>query len=83
MNGTDVWVDELYCNATATKANASQNWVQNTDGFGESNKVFLCTRDRADFSKDTMDSKNIRLTNFVYQGECPRDLTSSSSSRRG
>ena len=35
MNGTDVWVDELYCNATATKANASQNWVQNTDGFGE------------------------------------------------
>jgi galacturan 1,4-alpha-galacturonidase len=35
MNGTDVWVDELYCNATATKANASQNWVQNTDGFGK------------------------------------------------
>lgn len=39
MNGTDVWVDELYCNATATKANASQNWVQNTDGFGESDKI--------------------------------------------
>jgi len=39
MNGTDVWVDELYCNATATKANASQNWVQNTDGFGKSDKV--------------------------------------------
>jgi hypothetical protein len=39
MNGTDVWVDELYCNATATKANASQNWVQNTDGFGENSKV--------------------------------------------
>jgi galacturan 1,4-alpha-galacturonidase len=35
MNGTDVWVDELYCNATATRANASQNWVQNTDGFGK------------------------------------------------
>lgn len=35
MNGTDVWVDELYCNATATKANISQNWVQNTDGFGK------------------------------------------------
>ncbi|KAI5243005.1 pectin lyase-like protein [Aureobasidium subglaciale] len=50
MNGTNMWVDELYCNATATQANASQNWVQNTDGF------------------DTMDSKNIRLTNFVYQG---------------
>ncbi|KAG9657172.1 pectin lyase-like protein, partial [Aureobasidium melanogenum] len=49
MNGTDVWVDELYCNATATGARADQNWVQNTDGF------------------DTMDSKNIRLTNFVYQ----------------
>lgn len=40
MNGTDVWVDELYCNATATKANASQNWVQNTDGFGKSNKIW-------------------------------------------
>ena len=40
MNGTDVWVDELYCNATATKANASQNWVQNTDGFGESDEVW-------------------------------------------
>lgn len=39
MNGIDVWVDELYCNATATKANASQNWVQNTDGFGKSDKV--------------------------------------------
>ncbi|KAG9646855.1 pectin lyase-like protein, partial [Aureobasidium melanogenum] len=49
MNGTDVWVDELYCNATASKARIDQNWVQNTDGF------------------DTMDSKNIRLTNFVYQ----------------
>ncbi|KAG9832290.1 pectin lyase-like protein, partial [Aureobasidium melanogenum] len=34
MNGTDVWVDELYANATATAANISQNWVQNTDGFG-------------------------------------------------
>ena len=35
MNGTDMWIDELYCNATATQANASQNWVQNTDGFGK------------------------------------------------
>ncbi|KAG9721073.1 pectin lyase-like protein, partial [Aureobasidium melanogenum] len=50
MNGTDVWVDELLCNATASKARIDQNWVQNTDGF------------------DTMDSRNIRLTNFVYQG---------------
>ena len=50
MNGTDVWVDELYCNATATKANASQNWVQNTDGFGESDEV--CIYDiRLTFSK--------------------------------
>lgn len=35
MNGTDVWVDEYYANATATRANSSQNWVQNTDGFGK------------------------------------------------
>ncbi|GAB7346775.1 hypothetical protein MBLNU459_g1876t1 [Dothideomycetes sp. NU459] len=50
MNGTDMWFDELYCNATATQAPYGSNWVQNTDGF------------------DTMDAKNIRLTNFVYQG---------------
>lgn len=34
MNGTDMWFDELYCNATATKAPYGSNWVQNTDGFG-------------------------------------------------
>ena len=36
MNGTNIWVDQLYCNATATKAPWGSNWVQNTDGFGES-----------------------------------------------
>lgn len=35
MNGTDMWFDELYCNATATQAPYGSNWVQNTDGFGE------------------------------------------------
>lgn len=51
MNGTDVWVDELYCNATATKANASQNWVQNTDGFGESDKILYIQEIRLTFLK--------------------------------
>ncbi|EXJ58925.1 hypothetical protein A1O7_06355 [Cladophialophora yegresii CBS 114405] len=50
MNGTNIWVDQLYCNATATKAPWGSNWVQNTDGF------------------DTMDVKNVYLSNFVYQG---------------
>jgi hypothetical protein len=36
MNGTNIWVDQLYCNATATKAPWGSNWVQNTDGFGTS-----------------------------------------------
>lgn len=67
MNGTDVWVDELYTNATATKANASQNWVQNTDGFGKHRWGLICRTFGWCF-KDTMDSRSIRLTNFVYQG---------------
>ncbi|KAK7890797.1 hypothetical protein LTR67_008007 [Exophiala xenobiotica] len=33
MNGTNIAVDQLYCNATATKAPWGENWVQNTDGF--------------------------------------------------
>lgn len=50
MNGTDIWVDDLYVNATALDAPYGKNWVQNTDGF------------------DTMDARNVMLTNFVYQG---------------
>lgn len=50
MNGTDMYFNNIYCNATATKAPYGSNWVQNTDGF------------------DTMDARNIHLTNFVYQG---------------
>ncbi|OCT51954.1 putative galacturan 1,4-alpha-galacturonidase C [Cladophialophora carrionii] len=50
MNGTNIRVDQLYCNATATKAPWGSNWVQNTDGF------------------DTMDVKNVYLSNLVYQG---------------
>jgi galacturan 1,4-alpha-galacturonidase len=50
MNGTDIDLQNIYVNATATKAPWGQNWVQNTDGF------------------DTMDARNVRLVNFVYQG---------------
>ena len=34
MNGTNMAFDQIYCNATATKAPWGKNWVQNTDGFG-------------------------------------------------
>ncbi|KAI1124638.1 putative extracellular exo-polygalacturonase [Nemania abortiva] len=33
MNGTNILVENLYVNATATKAPTGSNWVQNTDGF--------------------------------------------------
>ncbi|KAI0452400.1 putative galacturan 1,4-alpha-galacturonidase C [Xylaria acuta] len=33
MNGTNILVENLYVNATATKAPSGSNWVQNTDGF--------------------------------------------------
>ncbi|KAH8809087.1 pectin lyase fold/virulence factor [Xylogone sp. PMI_703] len=33
MNGTNMWFDDILCNATAVKAPFGKNWVQNTDGF--------------------------------------------------
>ncbi|KAK3318466.1 glycoside hydrolase family 28 protein [Apodospora peruviana] len=33
MNGTNMWFDDIYVNATATAAPYGVNWVQNTDGF--------------------------------------------------
>lgn len=33
MNGTDLVFEDIYVNATATKAPWGKNWVQNTDGF--------------------------------------------------
>ena len=36
MNGTNMHLSDIYCNATAVKAPYGVNWVQNTDGFGES-----------------------------------------------
>lgn len=36
MNGTNISVKNLAVNASATKAPSGDNWVQNTDGFGES-----------------------------------------------
>ncbi|CAJ2502305.1 Uu.00g096990.m01.CDS01 [Anthostomella pinea] len=75
MNGTDMAFDNIYCNATATQAPWGSNWVQNTDGFGaHSSLQSLCLSvlqqtllNRLSIT-DTMDARNIRLTNFVYQG---------------
>jgi hypothetical protein len=33
MNGTNMWFDDILCNATAVNAPFGVNWVQNTDGF--------------------------------------------------
>jgi len=33
MNGTNMWFDDIYNNATAVNAPFGTNWVQNTDGF--------------------------------------------------
>jgi len=33
MNGTNMWFDDIYCNATAVNVPYGTNWVQNTDGF--------------------------------------------------
>ena len=33
MNGTNMWFDDILCNATAINAPFGTNWVQNTDGF--------------------------------------------------
>jgi galacturan 1,4-alpha-galacturonidase len=33
MNGTNMWFDDILCNATAVNAPFGTNWVQNTDGF--------------------------------------------------
>ncbi|KAF2672058.1 putative galacturan 1,4-alpha-galacturonidase C [Microthyrium microscopicum] len=50
MGGKNLEFENIYVNATATRAPWGKNWVQNTDGF------------------DTMDAKDVKLTNFVYQG---------------
>lgn len=34
MNGTDMLFENIYVNATASRAPWGTNWVQNTDGFG-------------------------------------------------
>ena len=58
MNGTSMWFDDIYVNATALSAPWGKNWVQNTDGF------------------DTMDARDVALTNFVYQGKAHNLLRS-------
>lgn len=35
MNGTNMRFNNIYANATAVDAPYGDNWVQNTDGFGE------------------------------------------------
>lgn len=35
MNGTNMRFNNILCNATAVNAPYGENWVQNTDGFGE------------------------------------------------
>ena len=61
MNGTIIWFDDMYVNATAANASYGTNWVQNTDGFDttDANNVKLTRTTHHD-------------TNMAYQGgdEC-------------
>jgi galacturan 1,4-alpha-galacturonidase len=43
MNGTNMWFDDIYNNATAVNAPFGSNWVQNTDGFDtmDANNIIL------------------------------------------
>jgi galacturan 1,4-alpha-galacturonidase len=41
MNGSNLVFENLYVNATASKAPWGKNWVQNTDGFGELSPVLV------------------------------------------
>jgi galacturan 1,4-alpha-galacturonidase len=67
MNATNIVFDNIYVNATSPEAPHGVNWVQNTDGF--STQTWLRIMGMiADNSTDTMDTRNVRLTNFVYQG---------------
>ena len=43
MNGTNMWFDDINCNATALSAPYGTNWVGNTDGFDtmDANNIVL------------------------------------------
>ncbi|KAJ5539026.1 hypothetical protein N7513_007358 [Penicillium frequentans] len=71
MNGTNMRFNNIICNATAVNAPYGENWVQNTDGFGE--QLMVPTINQQDINRafheiDTMDVDNVQLTNLVYQG---------------
>jgi hypothetical protein len=45
MNGKNMRFNNIYVNATAVDAPYGDNWVQNTDGFGEYlNMNTICLR---------------------------------------
>lgn len=64
MNGTNIHFDNMRVSAVSSAAPEGAEWVQNTDGFGTP-KDYL--RSKLTLT-DTMDAKNITLTNFTYTG---------------
>lgn len=58
MNGTNMRFNNIYANATAIDAPYGENWVQNTDGFGE-------------FCGWTMKCHQLRCYRYNGRRECP------------
>lgn len=72
MNATNVVFDNIYVNATSPEAPKGINWVQNTDGFSKKSYQRAIKKNKhqplTNHTTDTMDTHNVRLTNFLYQG---------------
>lgn len=74
MNGTNMWFDDILCNATAVNAPYGTNWyisllppnLQSCQNSSATNTSSPRVQNTDGF--DTMDANNVKLTNMIYQG---------------
>jgi hypothetical protein len=79
MNGTNMWFDDIYNNATAVNAPYGTNWVQNTDGFDTSNdipKMLTHSLDVFGLLVSLVDANNILLQIWYIKAEMTALLSS-------